>query len=653
MGGHYTTASSDNAVYPEEFIHPSAVPCAHEITHKEEDVSKRKYTYFPLADKDGYHSVFVTKTFNTICDGCLSIIGDAFTESEQLDDARHNFVNSICTDCHYENVCKHEGDKRIETITNESYEKIEDGSAHIHTTTVTEMVYCVSCESCIDSKVISEESVTEQHIAGESCDLCGYEPVCSHKNIAISTIEQDGIIKNDGNSASHKVETWEITIRKCLDCGLEVSRGSKVINTRREAHSFSRTYNSYGAVNTCSVCNYSKLSTQNEVWTDMNAFLQESAMDEITRWVMNQSGILTVSESSMKLPAVVGNPYEAIKKAVQQGITKDYYTSMMKTILLDMLKEEHTKYSDDLKKFDILKKYRMPDSVDAVFSSDIWNNEILPWFLQPVDQFNELSPSEAARDLLQNYVIGAQIFYEAYDKFDKLLGEATTVLGEAKTVASIMDDYSEWASLMDNYMFNMQFLCSIGVTASPNSELYKACLELQSEMLNEMGGFAEFCTLTLDELSEHLTKDIMKDLMKKLEKQNLPLLSLLSRSDKILKSFPNYYSDLHKLVDAKEDILDLYVLRVDVSGELHRAVANNSNATEEIMAIYSNIVDMEFDAVETYLQEQAKQQAGFLGDIGRFFGHGDNYTANEWLGSLHQDRELFTDVYRNAWTKAK
>ena len=247
------------------------------------------------------------------------------------------------------------------------------------------------------------------------------------------TIEQDGIIKNDGNSASHKVETWEITIRKCLDCGLEVSRGSKVINTRREAHSFSRTYNSYGAVNTCSVCNYSKLSTQNEVWTDMNAFLQESAMDEITRWVMNQSGILTVSESSMKLPAVVGNPYEAIKKAVQQGITKDYY----------------------------------------------------------------------------------------------------------------------------------------------------------------------------------------------------------------------------KLVDAKEDILDLYVLRVDVSGELHRAVANNSNATEEIMAIYSNIVDMEFDAVETYLQEQAKQQAGFLGDIGRFFGHGDNYTANEWLGSLHQDRELFTDVYRNAWTKAK
>ena len=198
----------------------------------------------------------------------------------------------------------------------------------------------------------------------------------------------------------------------------------------------------------------------------------------------------------------------------------------------------------------------------------------------------------------------------------------------------------------------MQLLCRIGATASADSELYKACLDLQSEMLNEMSEFSKFCESTLNELSSHLTKDIMKELMKKLEGQGFPLLSLLSKSDKILKSFPNYYSDLHKTINAKEQILDLYVLRVDVASELQNAVINNSNAAEDIMAIYSRIVDMEFDAVGTYLQEQSKQQEGFLGDVGRFFGHGSHYTAADWLKSLNKDREVFSSVYCSAWAKA-
>lgn len=239
-----------------------------------------------------------------------------------------------------------------------------------------------------------------------------------------------------------------------------------------------------------------------------------------------------------------------------------------------------------------------------------------------------------------------QIYYKAYEKFDK-------ALDELKTAAEIMEGYNEWASLMDNYILNMEFLCRIGASASPDSELYKACLELQSEMLNEMGGFAEFCELTLDKMLSHLTKEAMKTLIKEIEKKSFPLLGLLSTSGKILKDSPNYYSDLHKRIDAKEDILGLYVLRVDVSAELQNAVTNDSSAAEDIMAVYSMIVDLEFDAVETYLQEQAKQQAGFLGDIGRFFGRGDNYTAADWLKDLHEDQEAFTDVYGNAWVKAE
>lgn len=603
-------------------------PCAHENTHKEENADKRKYTYLPLNDKPEYHSVSVTKTYNTVCDKCLSIVGDAFTESEQLADEKHTYVDSICTKCGYNNICKHVGERKTETVTTDDYQKLSDGSGHIHKITVTENVYCVDCGALLDSKLLSEESTTEPHTEDAACDLCGYMPACKHNTVTY-TVKQNRVVKDNGNDATHDVETWEVTIRECADCRTELSRNSECINTEKVKHSFNLFYRSEGYkanLEICSQCGYSRPATKEAVWADANSFIQDSTIDLITRWVMNQNGVLTASESLSKLPSVVGNPYNAIKELFKKKVSDDYYSDVMKSILLDMMREKPSSESDTL----------IDEKLNKVRNLLTVESELVD-----TDEWEAIVNAEGKNSPL------------AYlGKFIKGCNELASI---AKDVEEVRKACTPYVELLDNVVVNMDFLKGISDSVSKDSELYKASIDLQNELQNELSVFTKCFETATDKIVElGIEKGLEKgmDWLEENMEIELPLLSALSSADKILRTFPNYYVDLNNIVDAKGNMMNLYILRVDVATELMNASWSDSNVSDSVFDVYSQIVDKEFDAVDTYLKEEQKQQEGFLGWVKEVSGKKNNMTAGEWRKQLEEERKIFHEDYFNALEEA-
>ena len=573
-----------------------------------------------------------------VCDKCLSIVGDAFTESEQLADEKHTYVDSVCTKCGYNNKCKHDGEKKTETVITDDYRKLRDGSAHIHKITITENVYCVDCGILLESKLLSEESTTEPHTEDTACDFCGYVPACKHETVTY-TVKQNRVVKDYGNDATHDVETWRVTIRECADCGTELSRNSEFVSTEKVKHSFNLFYRSEDDdenLEICSQCGYSRLATKEAVWADTNSFIQDSTIDLITRWIMNQNGILTASESLSKLPSVIGNPYKAIKELFKKKVSDDYYSDMMKSILLDMMGVQ-------------TKKKGTEDIIDI---NEDGYNEFTKYY-------KKLMGTPLGKKLQENVKEDGIYHDPVYGDFDmNALNSAIQTCNKVKNkvkstvnfAGELKEEYEAWQNLMNNYAENMAFLCDIASTVSEDSELYKACLELQSEMLNEIGGFANICKITIDKAGADITKKTLNYVMSKVA--DFPILSTLSKADKILRTFPNYYVDLNNIVDAKGNMMDLYILRVDVATELMNAAWSDSDVSDSIFDIYSKIVDKEFDAVDTYLKEEQKQQEGFLGWIKEVAGKKNNMTANEWRKQLKEERKTFHDEYCNALEKA-
>lgn len=79
---------------------------------------------------------------------------------------------------------------------------------------------------------------------------------------------------------------------------------------------------------------------------------------------------------------------------------------------------------------------------------------------------------------------------------------------------------------------------------------------------------------------------------------------------------------------------------------------SDSNVSDSVFDVYSQIVDKEFDAVDTYLKEEQKQQEGFLGWVKEVSGKKNNMTAGEWRKQLEEERKIFHEDYFNALEEA-
>ena len=256
-GGLYKTANGTNAVYPEKFVHPTKEPCAHQNTHKEENSDKRKYTYLPLSDKPGYHSVSVTKTYKMYCDDCSSYIGEAFTEVEELADAAHNYVNGVCDKCgevQPTTDCDH---------SNKNYNDVLDESVALTYANINESThcvqrsykrYCADCEAFIENVTKADEPVAHDFGEDDVCE-CGY---CKHieleKRKSDTTVEYQRI---DGDAEYHKTTRTTCYGMYCKACGKLISSLDPVVTTGKEKHVYKDSgYNNGVSKCVCGTSNY-------------------------------------------------------------------------------------------------------------------------------------------------------------------------------------------------------------------------------------------------------------------------------------------------------------------------------------------------------------------------------------------------------------
>lgn len=157
---------------------------AEECTHAYQKFVSHVNEQYEEAGFSGHRHIYDEREFYG-CTLCGHILLDRISREAVEELAMHSYEGGVCTECSYENPCRHLNGTSTEITENPTGEngfQTIDEWTHGGTGVRTRIVWCDTCLESLSREILEEEIeiVQKHHFLSGVCSGCGYINLCEH-----------------------------------------------------------------------------------------------------------------------------------------------------------------------------------------------------------------------------------------------------------------------------------------------------------------------------------------------------------------------------------------------------------------------------------------------------------------------------------------